>query len=140
MNNWHQLIAVCQANDCDVQFAEPLRNHTTFRIGGACGAMVHINSPEALAQVLRLCRDQNYPYVIIGNGSNILAADSGYPGVILHFGRDFSKITIKDTIMHCQSGAMLVKAGMVSHRYGMSGWHSRYGRRRTLYECRRLRR
>lgn len=89
MNDWQELAAVCRTCNCSVQYAEPLRNHTTFRIGGACGAFVNINTEETLRRILGLCRDRNYPYLVLGNGSNILAADSGYAGVILHLGKDF---------------------------------------------------
>ena len=92
MKNWQELAAICRTCNCSVQYAEPLRNHTTFRIGGACSAFVNVNSEETLRQILGLCRDRNYPYLVLGNGSNILAADSGYAGVILHLGKEFSQI------------------------------------------------
>lgn len=91
MKNWQELAAICRTCNCSVQYAEPLRNHTTFRIGGACSAFVNVNSEETLRQILGLCRDRNYPYLVLGNGSNILAADSGYAGVILHLGKTFPR-------------------------------------------------
>lgn len=121
MNDWHELAAVCEACGCTVQLAEPLRSHTTFRIGGNCDVMVHINSTETLRQILTLCRNQDYPYVVIGNGSNILAADSGYSGVVIHLGRLFSAITIDGTVMHCQSGATLAKAGNAALEESLTG-------------------
>ncbi len=121
MNNWHELTEVCENCGCHIQLAEPLRNHTTFRIGGACGAMVHINSTDTLRRILGFCRGREISYMILGNGSNVLAADSGYPGVILHLGRDFSEITIDGTTMHCQSGATLAKAGSAALEASLSG-------------------
>lgn len=121
MNNWHELTALCKTCGCSVQFAEPLRNHTTFRIGGACGAFVNINSTETLRRMLGLCQDQKYFYTIMGNGSNILAADSGYAGVVLHLGKDFSEITMKGTRLYCQAGATLAKIGKFALEESLTG-------------------
>lgn len=121
MNDWRELTAVCRTCDCSVQYAEPLRNHTTFRIGGACAAFVNVNSVETLRQILGLCRDRNYPYTVLGNGSNILAADSGYAGVVLHLGRDFSKIVMDGTRLHCQAGATLARIGKFALEESLSG-------------------
>lgn len=121
MNNWHELTALCETCGCSVQYAEPLRNHTTFRIGGACGAFVNVNSTETLRRVLGLCRDRNYSYTVMGNGSNILAADSGYVGVVLHLGKDFSEITLDGTQLHCQAGATLAKIGKFALEESLTG-------------------
>lgn len=121
MNEWHELTALCETCGCSVQYAEPLRNHTTFRIGGSCSALVNINSTETLRQILHLCRTKQYPFTVLGNGSNILAADSGYAGVVLHLGRDFSEITMDDTILHCQAGATLGKIGKFALEESLTG-------------------
>lgn len=66
---------------------------------------VNINTEETLRRILGLCRDRNYPYLVLGNGSNILAADSGYAGVILHLGKDFpgfSRTAIRCTVRQGQ--------------------------------------
>ena len=106
MKNWQELAAICRTCNCSVQYAEPLRNHTTFRIGGACSAFVNVNSEETLRQILGLCRDRNYPYLVLGNGSNILAADSGYAGVI---GRTAPRCTVKPEPHWVVSASLLWK-------------------------------
>ena len=93
MNELHEFTALCETCGCSVLYAEPLRNHTTFRIGGACTAFVNVNSAETLKKLLAYCRRTGSAYTILGNGSNVLAADSGFPGIVLHLGRDFSKIS-----------------------------------------------
>ena len=75
MENWQELTALCETCGCSVRYAEPLRNHTTFRIGGNCGAFVSINSIETLRRVLALCREKQYPYLVLGNGSNVRAVN-----------------------------------------------------------------
>lgn len=121
MEKWHELQKLCETLGCRVQTAEPLRNHTTIRIGGACAAFVNINSTETLQQVLCFCREQKVPYSVMGNGSNILVSDNGYPGVILHLGRDYSAITMDGTMLCCQAGATLSKIGKVALEGSLSG-------------------
>lgn len=121
MKNWQELAAICRTCNCSVQYAEPLRNHTTFRIGGVCSAFVNVNSEETLRQILGLCRDRNYPYLVLGNGSNILAADSGYAGVILHLGKDFSQIWQDGTTLYCEAGATLGRIGKFALEESLTG-------------------
>ena len=54
---------------------EPMRHHTTFRVGGPADYYVEPQTPEKLADVLKLCRQWNIPYFILGNGSNLLVGD-----------------------------------------------------------------
>ena len=121
MENWQELTALCETCGCSVRYAEPLRNHTTFRIGGNCGAFVSINSIETLRRVLALCREKQYPYLVLGNGSNVLAADSGYAGVILHLGHDFSEIQQKGSELFCESGATLARIGKYALEESLTG-------------------
>ena len=62
---------------------EPLSEHTTFHIGGPCDYFVHIKHEDELPKVVDLCKKENKPYVLIGNGSNLLVADEGYRGVVI---------------------------------------------------------
>lgn len=61
---------------------ELLSRHTTFRIGGLADYFVCADK-EQFASVVWLCRKENMPYFVIGNGSNLLVSDAGYRGVVL---------------------------------------------------------
>lgn len=121
MINWQELDDLCASLNCTIQHKEPMRNHTTFRIGGNCGAFLEINSIETLQQVLCLCQKQQISFTVIGNGSNILATDSGYDGAILHLGRMFSKIRQEGNRLICQAGATLFKIGHFALEASLTG-------------------
>lgn len=121
MMEWHELDAICRTYNCSIQYEEPLRKHTTFRIGGNCAAFVNINSLQTLQQVLELCRTKGYLYAVLGNGSNILASDSGFPGVVLHLGKAFSMVTIEENRLRCQAGATLAYVGKLALEASLSG-------------------
>ena len=67
----------------NIKEEEPLAKHITFRIGGNARYFVTPETAEQLVEVFRYIRKEGYPYFLIGNGSNLLAHDSGYDGIII---------------------------------------------------------
>ncbi len=119
--NLQELIEYGTQLDCIVKCDEPLKNHTSFRIGGNCRAFLEISSTEALRKLVLFCQKKGYPYTVLGNGSNILAMDSGYDGVVLHLGSSFSEITQEGTILRCQAGATLARIGRYALDQSLTG-------------------
>ena len=113
MKKQEELAALCQQCGCTMLVQEPLRYHTTFRIGGACSAYIKINSIAALQQVLQFCKENQLRYTVLGKGSNVLVPDTGYDGIVIKMGVDFSAITqIDDRTFCCQAGTMLSRAAL----------------------------
>lgn len=77
--------------DC-VRINEPMRLHTTFRIGGPADYFVTPATEEVLADVIRLCIQEDVPYFIIGNGSNLLVSDAGFRGVIIRLCKNLDQV------------------------------------------------
>ena len=102
---WENLCAI--AGSDNVLADEPMKNHTTFRIGGPADYFVKPHSKEEIAGVLRTCREYAIPYFILGNGSNLLVSDAGYIGVIVRVAKNLSQIRIQGDIVEAQAGAML---------------------------------
>lgn len=71
---------------------EPMSRHTSFRIGGPAAALVIAENEEELGAVLRICTEDAAEHLIIGNGSNFLVSDEGYPGIMIKLGGDFDSI------------------------------------------------
>lgn len=92
-----------------VKLDEPMKKHTTFRIGGNAKYFVMPDSVEMLQKVLHLCREKQIPYFILGNGSNLLVSDSGYDGMIIQLFKNFSEITIDGEVVRAKAGALLSK-------------------------------
>ena len=66
----------------NVRINEPMKNHTTFKIGGPAQYYVTPESVTQIQEVVSLCSDMNIPLHVIGNGSNILVGDDGVNGVV----------------------------------------------------------
>lgn len=77
-----------------VKINEPMCNHTTFRVGGPADLFVSISTEEEITALIRLLKDENVPYFIIGNGSNLLVSDEGYRGCVICVGKDFTGIEV----------------------------------------------
>ena len=69
--------------DLEVLQDEPMSRHTTFRIGGPARYFVTPENTDALILVIGLCRGEEKPFAVIGNGSNLLVSDQGYQGVVI---------------------------------------------------------
>src|SRR5438128_398504 len=62
---------------------EPLRLHTTFRIGGPADFYYAARDPETLVTALRTAREIGLPVFLLGGGSNLLVSDEGFRGLVL---------------------------------------------------------
>lgn len=90
-----------------VKVNEPMRGHTTFRVGGPADYFVMPGTTEEVTAVLRCCREQGVPYYIIGNGSNLLVSDEGYRGVIIQIFKSMNKVECEGHTITAQAGALL---------------------------------
>ena len=90
-----------------VKKEEPMRLHTTFRVGGPADLFVSPNSVEEVCKVTALCREEGVPYYIMGNGSNLLVSDQGFRGVIIQFYKEMNAVSVEGTVLRAQAGALL---------------------------------
>lgn len=105
----------------DILKSEPMKKHTTFRVGGEAACMVRISSPEQLKAIIPYLKCVEIPYFIIGNGSNLLVGDRGYDGVILQINDQFNKIEVQETVMKVQAGALLSQVSKCALEHGLAG-------------------
>lgn len=74
---------------------EPLAKHTTFQIGGPAEFLLLPETNNQVASLVKLCRESNMPFYVIGNGSNLLVSDKGYRGIIIKIGQCMSNIIVQ---------------------------------------------
>ena len=75
-----------------VRRTEPLANHTSFRIGGPAEWFAEPSTIEETLTLLRLARRMGMPVSVMGGGTNLLVADRGIGGLVLHLGRAFRTV------------------------------------------------
>jgi UDP-N-acetylmuramate dehydrogenase len=102
-------------------FDEPMRCHTSFRIGGPADVLVLPGSVEDLRRTVRLARRLEAPLTITGNGSNLLVRDGGLRGIVVKLGEAFDRITVRETGMTAQSGALLAAVSRTAGDHSLTG-------------------
>ena len=101
---------------------EPMKKHTTFRIGGPADVLVKPATITEIEQVLQCCEEQAVPYYVVGNGSNLLVGDEGIRGVVLQLGNDFSEVEVcEDDTIWVQAGCMLSKVANLAAEHALTG-------------------
>lgn len=86
---------------------EPLKNHTSYKIGGKAKYYTFPENVKDLISVLEYAANSEIPFFIIGGGSNLLFSDKGFPGVVIDLTRHFKKIEISDEKIVTEAGARL---------------------------------
>lgn len=99
---------------------EPMKNHTTFRVGGPAQYYVSPNTEE-LTELLKLARESGIEVTVIGNGSNLLVGDRGIRGLVIEVGAGMRKVQIEENILTAGAGVILAQAANAAAAAGLSG-------------------
>ncbi len=109
------------AGNDNVKLNEPMKNHTSFKVGGPADMMVFPNSYESTKKVIDFCKAKNVNYFILGNGSNLLVKDGGIRGVVIKFAK-LNEIFVEEDKMIVQSGARLCDVAKHALKNGLRGF------------------
>ena len=113
---------------CEVRADEPMKKHTSFRIGGAADWFVTVHDERQLRDVLALARRENIPVFVLGNGSNLLVSDKGIRGIVLRLGGAFCDIGLNsDGTIHCGAGAQLSRLCAFALERSLTGLEFAWG-------------
>ncbi len=80
-------------NKEQIKYNEPMKNHTTFKIGGPADCYIIVKTKEELKEVLIFAKENNIPVTIVGNGSNLLVLDGGIEGIVVNIRLDNIEIS-----------------------------------------------
>ena len=119
-NKIENKFCTCLGSD-NVKLQEPMSKHTTFRIGGPADFYLCPHSTKEVQQTVQICKEENLPYFILGNGSNLLVSDKGYRGAIIRLWKNFSDISVKDCCITAKAGALLSKVAAEALEEGLTG-------------------
>lgn len=106
---------------------EMMNKHTTFKVGGPADLYVIPRSEEELVYAIEVCKSQNVPYYVIGNGSNLIVTDKGFRGVIIEVYRQMSDITVEGNCITAYAGALLSKIANTALEHGLTGLEFAHG-------------
>lgn len=100
---------------------EPLYKHTTFKVGGPCRLYVKVRDVEALKALLKLLKEEQVPYYVIGKGSNLLFSDREFEGIIISLNEYFHDFSVNGCDIEAQAGVSLIYLAKQACKFGLSG-------------------
>ena len=115
-----------------VFLSEPMKKHTTFRIGGPADYFVTPKSGEEVERAVAICKEEKVPYYIVGNGSNLLVSDAGYRGAVIQIFKEMSGVQVRENRIQAQAGASLAKIAAAALDAGLAGFEFAAGIPGTL--------
>ena len=104
-----------------ILFHQPMKEYTTFRVGGEAECLVLIQQEEELAKLIPYLNQIEQDYFILGNGSNLLVGDKGYRGIILKFDGPMEQIAVEGTHITAKAGALLSKVAVAAKDNSLTG-------------------
>ena len=105
---------------------EPLKNHTSFRIGGKVKFVVMPSSFEELINLLMYLNKKNVKYYVLGNGTNVLASDNGFKGVVIKLTL-LNQIRLYKTYLQVFCGASLSAVCLFLKQHDLGGFEDAFG-------------
>lgn len=105
----------------NILFDEPMSRHTTFRVGGNAKCLIRITDKEQLIKLVPLLHKTGQEYFILGNGSNLLAGDRGYSGIIVKLDSNMGSITAEGERIRASAGSLLSGAAAFARDNALAG-------------------
>jgi len=105
-----------------ILFDEPMKNHTSLKIGGPADVLIIPEREEEIVNAIRFCRENQIKYFIMGNGSNLLVKDTGIRGAVIKVANGFDRIEVIGERVICQSGALLSKVAKYALKHSLTGF------------------
>ncbi len=113
-------------------FDEEMKKHTSFRIGGKADCFISVNNVDELKNTISFCKENNIPFMVMGNGSNLLVSDDGIRGVVIQLSKSFGECTIDGNTVVATAGILLSKLASKLLNASLTGFEALSGIPGTL--------
>ena len=114
-------------NQKSVQETVYLKDHTTFRVGGPASLFVEVDNIESLKALMAYIYEEEVPYFILGNGSNLLVSDRGFDGVVIKLTGDFTGLSVEENEITAYASVPLSKVCLEAANNSLTGLEFAYG-------------
>ncbi|MDI6785543.1 MAG: UDP-N-acetylmuramate dehydrogenase [bacterium] len=104
-----------------IEINKPMKKYTSFKVGGKADIVAAVDQIDQLKKLIAYLKENNIPYFVIGNGTNLLIKDEGIRGVIIKLSGSFKKILITGQTIQAGAGVTLNKLLEMSIKYNLSG-------------------
>ena len=123
-----RLAALCQLEEIPVLWDEPMKNHTSFKIGGPAAALCAPKDRQQLRELVGFVQREGVDSWYIGNGSNLLVSDAGLNGIAILLDSSFDgEIELDGTVLLSPAGKKLSALCAAACAAGLTGLEFAYG-------------
>lgn len=113
---------------CKALRNEPMAKYTSFKIGGPAEVFLAPESPQQLALSVQEAKKLGVPVTVFGNGSNLLVADEGIHGAVIHMDQGFQWLRmVSETEIECAAGVPLKRLCLFALEHSLTGLEFAYG-------------
>lgn len=106
-----------------VKLYEPMRKHTTMKVGGPAQFWCEPDSNETVQKLVCYCRDRGLPVTFMGRGSNLIVREGGLRGAVIYpHGGSFSEVSVNGETITAGAGVRVKKIAAAAHAAGLSGF------------------
>lgn len=126
MMNFNAFIKEIEEKKIELRRDLPMKDYTTFRIGGNADFAVFPKSREQMADVLSAAKSTDVPIYIVGKGSNLLVSDEGYRGAVVFTG-GMDRVEIDGNTVYAEAGVSVTSLARFVAEKGLSGLEFAYG-------------
>ncbi len=103
-----------------IYLMEPMRLHTTFRVGGPADLFVTA-TPDDACKIRQYCVKKDVPFLVVGRGSNLLVSDQGLRGVVLMLDGEPEGVTVTGQELTAPAGATMAAVSRMAQQHGLTG-------------------
>lgn len=112
----------------DFFYDEPMKNHTSFCVGGPAKLLIKPNDEAALVEILKSIKKNNYKYYILGNCTNIIVRDKGFDGIIIKLKNKLNDVKkVSDKEIYAGTGASMKKISEFAMENFLTGLEFAHG-------------
>ena len=104
-----------------IELNSPMSKHIYFKVGGPADILVNPRNVDQIKKTIDLCKENNVPYLILGNGSNMLVKDGGIRGVVIKL-CSLDNIVVKNNEIKAQCGALLADVSKKALENNLTGF------------------
>ena len=126
--NFKDLYDYALSIDCDAVMGEEMSRNTSFKTGGPCGVRISPSDAEQVKAIINKADELNIPYVVLGNGTNILVPDEGLKKAVIIVGDKMAEISLEgDDTLSFSAGTNLVSLCRFALENSLSGLEFAFG-------------
>jgi len=105
----------------NIKIDEPMKRHTSFKVGGSADILVTPVSIFQLSEILKLCKRENVPILVMGNGTNLIVSDKGIRGAVIKIYDNLNGCSVENDTIRAYGGILLSKLSNVALENNLTG-------------------